>query len=263
MARREGEHSGGDKLVQAHLGLLIHSREECPRFDLRFDDHADPIHELRGSNASRERWVHFPAFFSLPAKSGGSPTRTIDAGHRAALLSIDDDKPLSEIDPARPVSRRRMAAHPRRRHRDLSFATARRFGPRRRSAAARAGPRLAIMGCCREQSSSPPLDPFDGFDLLPPPSTLRDLRGNRLRHDASRSRMTSLNRLHYRLPIIRDHPAPSRRIQRRGAAARRSTCYAASTSPSARKAHRRYRKLSVGMRQPRHDRDGRGLDPPA
>jgi uncharacterized Ntn-hydrolase superfamily protein len=59
-AMRAGEAAGGDKRGKQSAALLIHDGENYPLYDLRVDDHADPLAELaRLHEVARERWVHF------------------------------------------------------------------------------------------------------------------------------------------------------------------------------------------------------------
>jgi uncharacterized Ntn-hydrolase superfamily protein len=59
-AMRAGEAAGGDKRGKQSAALLIHDGEDYPLFDLRVDDHADPLGELaRLEDVARQRWVHF------------------------------------------------------------------------------------------------------------------------------------------------------------------------------------------------------------
>ena len=57
---RAGEAAGGDKRGRQSAALLVHDGEDYPLYDLRVDDHADPLAELaRLQQVARERWVHF------------------------------------------------------------------------------------------------------------------------------------------------------------------------------------------------------------
>jgi len=59
-AMRAGEAAGGDKRGRQSAALLIHDGEDYPLYDLRVDDHADPLTELaRLQEVARQRWVHF------------------------------------------------------------------------------------------------------------------------------------------------------------------------------------------------------------
>jgi uncharacterized Ntn-hydrolase superfamily protein len=59
-AMRAGEAAGGDKRGKQSAALLIHDQEDYPLYDLRVDDHPDPLAELARLEAiARERWVHF------------------------------------------------------------------------------------------------------------------------------------------------------------------------------------------------------------
>ena len=68
---RAGEAAGGDKRGKQSAALLIHDEEDFPLYDLRVDDHLDPLAELTRLEAvARERWVHFRR--QMPSKSNPS-----------------------------------------------------------------------------------------------------------------------------------------------------------------------------------------------
>lgn len=59
-AMHAGEAAGGDKRGRQSAALLVHDAEEFPLYDIRVDDHADPLAELeRLHKVSLERFVHF------------------------------------------------------------------------------------------------------------------------------------------------------------------------------------------------------------
>jgi uncharacterized Ntn-hydrolase superfamily protein len=59
-AMQAGEAAGGDKRGRQSAALLIHDSEEYALYDLRVDDHVDPLGELaRLEDVARQRWVHF------------------------------------------------------------------------------------------------------------------------------------------------------------------------------------------------------------
>lgn len=59
-AMHAGEAAGGDKRGRQSASLLVHDDEEFPLYDIRVDDHADPLAELeRLHKVSLERFVHF------------------------------------------------------------------------------------------------------------------------------------------------------------------------------------------------------------
>ena len=88
---RAGEAAGGDKRGKQSAALLIHDGEDYPLYDLRVDDHADPLAELaRLHDIARERWVHFRRWMPSRAASLGAdrPQRARGAGravHRGGL----------------------------------------------------------------------------------------------------------------------------------------------------------------------------------
>jgi len=59
-AMKAGEAAGGDKRGKQSAALLLHDAENYPLYDLRVDDHADPLAELeRLEVVARQRWIHF------------------------------------------------------------------------------------------------------------------------------------------------------------------------------------------------------------
>jgi uncharacterized Ntn-hydrolase superfamily protein len=77
LALEAGQKAGGDKRGKQSAALLIHDREAYPLYDLRVDDHAEPLVELARLEAvARERWLHFRRF--MP--SGAQPSGLVDRG---------------------------------------------------------------------------------------------------------------------------------------------------------------------------------------
>jgi len=67
-AMEAGEAAGGDKRGRQGAALLIHTTEDYPSLDLRVDDHADPLAELRRLHeVSLERFQPFVE--CLPSRS--------------------------------------------------------------------------------------------------------------------------------------------------------------------------------------------------
>ena len=59
-AMQAGDAAGGDKRGKQSAALLIHDAEDYPIYDLRVDDHADPLAELaRLHQVAQARFVHF------------------------------------------------------------------------------------------------------------------------------------------------------------------------------------------------------------
>jgi len=76
-AMQAGEAAGGDKRGKQSAALLINDREAYPLYDLRVDDHPEPLVELARLEAvARERWLHFRRF--MP--SGAQPSGLVDRG---------------------------------------------------------------------------------------------------------------------------------------------------------------------------------------
>ena len=86
-AMNAGEAAGGDKRGKQSAALLIHDEEDFPLYDLRVDDHAEPLHELARLEAvARERWVHFRPFLPTRKNPAGITDRAvIDATIEAAM----------------------------------------------------------------------------------------------------------------------------------------------------------------------------------
>jgi uncharacterized Ntn-hydrolase superfamily protein len=76
-AMEAGENAGGDKRGRQAAGLRIHCHQDYPSHDLRVDDHADPLAELRRLNAvAQERSVHFAKTFATAENFSGTTDRT-------------------------------------------------------------------------------------------------------------------------------------------------------------------------------------------
>jgi len=74
-ALEAGEAAGGDKRGKQSAALRIHTTEVYPDLDLRVDDHADPLAELRRLYAvSQERF----AIFARHMPKRANPSGTID-----------------------------------------------------------------------------------------------------------------------------------------------------------------------------------------
>ncbi len=72
-----GEAAGGDKRGRQAAALRIHSGQDYPIIDLRADDHADPLAELRRLNSvAQERAAHFAKTFATDENFSGTTDRT-------------------------------------------------------------------------------------------------------------------------------------------------------------------------------------------
>jgi len=77
-AMEAGEKAGGDKRGRQGAALLIHGTEEYPFLDLRVDDHADPLAELRRlHDVSLERFQAFVGCLPSRANPAGILDRTV------------------------------------------------------------------------------------------------------------------------------------------------------------------------------------------
>jgi len=83
-AMQAGEAAGGDKRGRQSAALKIHDGETYPLYDLRVDDHADPLAELaRLEEIARERWVHFRR--QMPSRA--RPSGLTDRGELDVLIA--------------------------------------------------------------------------------------------------------------------------------------------------------------------------------
>ncbi|MEM6896904.1 MAG: DUF1028 domain-containing protein [Pseudomonadota bacterium] len=80
-AMEAGEAAGGDKRGRQAAGLVVHQGQPYPALDLRVDDHADPLPELRRLLAvSKERFALFrPAMPTRENPSGWLDRTPLDA----------------------------------------------------------------------------------------------------------------------------------------------------------------------------------------
>jgi uncharacterized Ntn-hydrolase superfamily protein len=70
-AMQAGEAVGGDKRGKQSAALLVHDAEDYPIYDLRVDDHADPLSEIaRLHQVAQARFVHFRR--SMPSRRNPS-----------------------------------------------------------------------------------------------------------------------------------------------------------------------------------------------
>jgi uncharacterized Ntn-hydrolase superfamily protein len=81
VAMQAGEDAGGDKRGKQGAALRIHTTEDYPFLDLRVDDHAEPLQELRRLlAASLERYQPFLSCLATDADYAGITDRArIDA----------------------------------------------------------------------------------------------------------------------------------------------------------------------------------------
>ena len=84
IAMRAGEAAGGDKRGKQSAALLIHDGEDYPLYDLRVDDHAEPLAELaRLEEVARQRWLHFRRFMPTRQRASG----LVDRAHLEELIA--------------------------------------------------------------------------------------------------------------------------------------------------------------------------------
>jgi uncharacterized Ntn-hydrolase superfamily protein len=76
-AMHAGEAAGGDARGRQSAALLIHDQEDYPLYDLRVDDHPDPLAEIaRLERVARERWVHFRRYMPGRRTASGASERS-------------------------------------------------------------------------------------------------------------------------------------------------------------------------------------------
>jgi len=76
-AMEAGEAAGGDKRGRQSAALKIHHGQDYPVLDLRTDDHADPLAELRRLHSvAGERAIHFTKTFATADNFSGTTDRT-------------------------------------------------------------------------------------------------------------------------------------------------------------------------------------------
>jgi uncharacterized Ntn-hydrolase superfamily protein len=91
-AMEAGEAAGGDKRGKQSAALRIQGPECYARLDLRADDHADPLAELRRLYAvARERFIPFSACLPTKARPYGVHDRNIIE----KIIERDVGKPLA------------------------------------------------------------------------------------------------------------------------------------------------------------------------
>jgi uncharacterized Ntn-hydrolase superfamily protein len=90
-AMQAGEDAGGDKRGRQAAGLRIHMGQDYPWLDLRVDDHADPLSELRRLWAvAQERYIHVAEIMPTAEQFSGAPDRRdTDAKILAAQILRD------------------------------------------------------------------------------------------------------------------------------------------------------------------------------
>lgn len=102
-AMEAGEKAGGDKRGRQSAGLVIHRGEDYAWLDLRADDHADPLAELRRLLAvAGERYLLIADYLPTKDQFSGVPTRDdldqkiIDADAERERLGIASKSYASE-----------------------------------------------------------------------------------------------------------------------------------------------------------------------
>jgi uncharacterized Ntn-hydrolase superfamily protein len=97
-AMEAGEAAGGDKRGRQSAALRIHRSEPYPWLDIRADDHADPLAELRRLyDVAHERYIHFAEAIPTSANIHGLTDRTgLDAA-----IAAEEERRITEGRPSR------------------------------------------------------------------------------------------------------------------------------------------------------------------
>ncbi len=84
VALKAGEAAGGDKRGKQSAAIRINDGEEYSLFDLRVDDHTDPLGELeRLERVAHERYLHYRKV--MPRK--GDPSGVTDRAEIERLIA--------------------------------------------------------------------------------------------------------------------------------------------------------------------------------
>ena len=97
-AMEAAEAAGGDKRGRQSASLTIHRGEDFPWIDLRCDDNAEPLTEIRRLlDVASERYLHFTEMMGSSARFSGHADRSkIDAAIAAAAKKREaENKPLA------------------------------------------------------------------------------------------------------------------------------------------------------------------------
>ena len=95
-AMEGGEAAGGDKRGKQSAALVVQGPEPYTRLDLRVDDHADPLPELRRLyGVARERFIPFSRAFPRPER----PYGLTDRDYIEKIIERDAGKPLEWAGP--------------------------------------------------------------------------------------------------------------------------------------------------------------------
>ncbi|MEO1493552.1 MAG: DUF1028 domain-containing protein [Pseudomonadota bacterium] len=90
-AMQAGEDAGGDKRGRQSIAIRVQGPEVFPRLDLRVDDHADPIPEVRRLySVAQERFIPF----STGMPRAGQPYGILDRGVLDEIIERDAGQPL-------------------------------------------------------------------------------------------------------------------------------------------------------------------------
>ena len=95
-ALEAGDRAGGDRRGKQSAALRIVAREEYPRLDLRVDEHADPVLELRRI-LGVARYQLVPFVEGMPRKDG--PAGAVPDEVTAMLLRAPTERPGASPDP--------------------------------------------------------------------------------------------------------------------------------------------------------------------
>lgn len=103
-AMEAGEAAGGDKRGTQSAALRMHRSEDYPWFDLRADDHPDPLAEIRRLYAvAHERFIHFAESMGTRANFEGA----IDRAPMDRAIAEAEAARIARGEPSRSFARER------------------------------------------------------------------------------------------------------------------------------------------------------------
>src|SRR5699024_868085 len=84
-----GQAAGGDKRGRQSASLYLVDQEEYPLYDLRVDEHEDPVNELRRVYKVAEQQL-FPLLGMLPTKANPAGTFDLDESRKLGILQDNE-----------------------------------------------------------------------------------------------------------------------------------------------------------------------------
>lgn len=110
-ALRAGQAAGGDKRGKQSAAMLIHDNQEYALYDLRVDDHAEPIEELaRLFGVANQRYIHYRKFMPSRENPAGLLDRDeIERRIAASMKAAEGARSRGARKPARAQAGRAKA----------------------------------------------------------------------------------------------------------------------------------------------------------